>query len=278
MKTILITGATAGIGKITARTLAKQNNQIIIVGRNKGKTEACVEEIKKETANPHIHYLLGDLSNINDAKRIAKEFDEKYEHLHILINNAGGVYQARELSSEGFEKTMVTNHLSHFIITHMLIDKMKKSAPGRIINVSSISHYHGRWNPEDIHLAKKYFVMWAYSNSKLYNVLFTKHLAEKLKDSNITVNSLHPGVVKTDIGNKNTTWWGGLVWKMFTVFKGISEEEGAKTTLYLATSPEVEKISGKYFDKCKEKEPSKIANDFIAAEELWQMSMEMAKL
>lgn len=278
MKTALITGATAGIGKVTALTLAKQNYQVVIVGRNKEKTEQCVEEIKKETANPHIEYLLGDLSVMNDARRIGKEFNDKYEHLHLLINNAGGVYQQRELTEEGFEKTMATNHLSHFIITNILLDKIKNSAPARIVNVSSMSHYEGRWNPEDIHLAKKYFVMWAYSNSKLYNVLFTKYLAEQLNDSGVTVNCLHPGVVKTQIGNKNTKWWGGLAWKMLTVFKGISEEEGAKTTLYLATSPEVENITGKYFDKCKEKEPSKIANDFSAAKELWQMSKEMAKM
>ncbi len=278
MKTALITGATAGIGKVTARALAKQNYQVVIVGRNKEKAEQCVEEIKKESANPHIEYLLGDLSVMNDARRIGKEFNDKYEHLHLLINNAGGVYQQRELTEEGFEKTLTTNHLSHFIITNILLDKIKNSAPARIVNVSSMSHYEGRWNPEDIHLAKKYFVMWAYGNSKLYNVLFTKYLAEQLKNSNITVNSLHPGVVKTQIGNKNTKWWGGFAWKLFTVFKGISEEEGAKTTLYLATSPEVENITGKYFDKCKEKEPSKIANDSKAAEELWKMSLEMAKM
>ncbi len=278
MKTVLITGGTAGIGKVTATTLAKQNYHVIIVGRNKDKTEAVVDEIKKHTANPHVEYLLGDLSIMNDARRIGKEFNEKYEHLHILINNAGGVYQSRELTDEGYEKTFATNHLSHFILTNILIDKIKKSAPARIINVSSMSHYQGRWNPEDIHLEKKYFVMWAYSNSKLYNVLFTKYLAEQLKNDRVTVNALHPGVVKTKIGGKNTKWWGEAAWNLLTFFKGISEEEGAKTSLYLATSPEVENTTGKYFDKCKEKEPLPLANDKKAAEELWQRSLQMAKM
>lgn len=278
MKTVLITGGTAGIGKVTATSLAQQNYHVVIVGRNAEKTAAVVEEIKTNTNNPNIEYLLGDLSVMEDARRIGKEFNEKFEHLHILINNAGGVYQKRELTTEGYEKTFATNHLSHFILTNLLLDKIKKSAPARIINVSSMSHYQGRWNPEDIHLEKKYFVMWAYSNSKLYNVLFTKYLAEQLKNDGVTVNALHPGVVKTQIGGKNTQWWGAAAWNLLTFFKGISEEEGAKTSLYLATSPEVENITGKYFDKCKEKEPSAIANDKNAAEELWKLSLQMGKI
>jgi retinol dehydrogenase-12 len=277
MKTVLITGATAGIGKVTATTLAKQNYQVVIVGRNKEKTEQAVAEIKRESANPHIEYLLGDLSVMDDARRVAKEFNEKYEHLHLLINNAGGVYQKRELTTEGFEKTMATNHLSHFIITNLLLDKIKQSAPARIVNVSSGSHYKGRWNPDDIHMAKGYRTMWAYGNSKLYNVLFTKYLADQLKNDKVTVNCLHPGVVKTKIGNKNTGLLIKIFWNSFTAIRGISEEAGAKTSLYLATSPEVENITGKYFDKCKEKEPLAIANDKKAVEHLWKMSMEMAK-
>lgn len=277
-KTALITGATAGIGKVTAKKLAFKNYKIVIVGRNKEKTEECVAEIKRATSNPHIEYLLGDLSVMDDARRIGNEFNAKYEDLHLLINNAGGVYQSREETVEGFEKTMATNHLSHFILTNILLDKIKKSAPARIVNVSSMSHYQGKWNPADIHMQKKYFVMWAYSNSKLYNVLFTKYLANQLKDSNVTVNCLHPGVVKTKIGSKNTKWWGAAAWNLLTIFKGISEEEGAKTTLYLATSPEVEGVTGKYFDKSKEKEPSEIAKDPKAAEELWKMSLEMSRL
>jgi len=277
-KTALITGATAGIGKVTAKKLAFKNYKIVIVGRNKEKTEECVAEIKRDTTNPHIEYLLGDLSVMDDARRVANEFNDKYEHLHLLINNAGGVYQSRELTSEGFEKTMATNHLSHFILTNILLDKIKKSGPARIVNVSSMSHYQGRWNPKDINMAKKYFVLWAYGNSKLYNVLFTKQLAKDLKDSNITANCLHPGVVKTKIGSKNTKWWGAAAWSLLTAFKGISEEEGAKTSLYLATSPEVEGVNGKYFDKCKEKQSSDISNDPKVAEELWKMSLEMAKI
>lgn len=277
-KTALITGATAGIGKVTAKKLAFKNYKIVIVGRNKEKTEECVAEIKRDSSNPHIEYLLGDLSIMDDARRIGNEFNEKYEHLHLLINNAGGVYQTRELTEEGYEKTMATNHLSHFILTNILLEKIKRSSPARIINVSSMSHYQGRWNPEDIHHAKKYFVMWAYSNSKLYNVLFTKHLAHLLEGTNVTVNCLHPGVVKTKIGSKNTKWWGAAAWNMLTLFKGISEEDGAKTTLYLATSEDVNNVTGKYFDKCKEKDPSEISKDPKAAEELWKVSLEMAKM
>src|SRR5687768_1575659 len=152
MKTVLITGGTAGIGKVTAMTLAKQNYRVVIHGRNKEKTEQVVQEIKQQTSNPNIEYLLGDLSIMEDARRVAKEFNEKYEHLHLLINNAGCVYYKRQETAEGFEKTLATNHLSHFIITNMLLDKLKKSKPARIVVVSSDSHLPGRWNPEDIHL------------------------------------------------------------------------------------------------------------------------------
>ena len=278
MKTVLITGATSGIGKVTARTLAKKDYQIVIVGRNKEKTEQCVEEIKKESANPHINYLLADLSDLEDARRIANEFNDKFEHLHLLINNAGCVYQKRELTKDGFEKTMATNHLSHFIITNILLDKIKNSVPARIVNVSSGSHFDGRWNPDNIHMEKGYKTMRAYGNSKLYNILFTKYLAEQLKNSQVTVNCLHPGVVRTNIGAKNTGLLIKIFWKSFTTLRGISEEEGAKTTLYLATSPEVENVTGKYFDKCKEKASSEISNSFAAAEELWKMSLEMTNL
>lgn len=275
MKTVLITGATAGIGKVTARELAKQDYEVVIVGRDKRKTERCVAEIIQETGNSNIDYLLGDLSVLDDARRIANEFDKKYEHLHLLINNAGAVYQKRELTKEGYEKTMATNHLAHFIITNMLLDKIKKSAPARIINVSSGSHFNGRWNPDNIHMETGYKTMRAYGNSKLYNVLFTKYLAEQLKNSGVTVNCLHPGVVKTSIGNKNTGLLIKIFWNSFTALRGISEEEGAKTTLYLATSKEVENVTGKYFDKCKEKKSSDISNNFEFAKKLWEMSKEM---
>lgn len=278
MKTVLITGATSGIGKVTARKLAKQDFEIVIVGRSNGKTKQLVDEIKKESANPHIHYLIGDLSNLDDARRVAKEFNEKFEHLHILINNAGCVYQKRELTKEGYEKTMATNHLSHFVITNLLLDKIKKSATARIINVASIAHKDGRWKPEDIHFEKKYTTLRAYSNSKLHNILFTKYLAEQLKNDGVTVNCLHPGVVRTKIGNKNTNKLLGFLWGAFAGIRGISEEKGAETTLFLATSPEVEKITGKYFDKCKEVPSSEISNNFEAAELLWKMSKEMTKM
>jgi retinol dehydrogenase 12 len=278
MKTALITGATAGIGKVTATTLARQNYHVVIHGRNEEKTIQVVEEIKKETGNPHIDYLLGDLSIMEDARRVAKEFNDKYEHLHLLINNAGCVYYKRQDTAEGFEKTMATNHLSHFIITNMLLDKIKKSKPARIVVVSSDSHLPGRWNPDDIHLKNKYKVLWAYENSKLYNVLFTKHLAEQLKNDQVTVNCLHPGVVQTKIGGKNTNMIGGIFWSLYAKVCGISEEKGAQTTLYLATSPEVENVTGKYFAKSKQATSSKISNDFSIAEDLWKMSKEMVKL
>lgn len=277
-KTALITGATSGIGKVTAKKLAFKNYKIVIVGRNKEKTEECVAEIKRDTSNPYVEYLLGDLSVMDDARRIAKEFDDKYEHLHLLINNAGCVYYKRQETVEGFEKTMATNHLSHFIITNMLLDKIKKSTPARIVVVSSDSHLPGRWNPEDIHMTQKYKVLWAYENSKLYNVLFTKYLAEQLKNDQVTVNCLHPGVVQTKIGGKNTNLVGGIFWNLYSKIWGISEEKGALTSLYLATSPEVENVTGKYFAKSKEAPSSKISNDYGIAEKLWKMSLEMAKL
>lgn len=189
-----------------------------------------------------------------------------------------GVKGMEELGTTGYEKTLVTNHLSHFLITNLLLDKIKKSSPARIINVSSDSHLGGKWNPEDIHLTKKYKVLWAYGNSKLYNVLFTKYLANLLKDTRVTVNCLHPRVVQTKIGTKNTNLVGGVFWNLYAAIVGISEEKGAQTTIYLATSPEVEQVTGKYFVKCKETPSSPISNDPKVAEDLWNMSMKMVNL
>lgn len=276
MKTVFITGATSGIGKVTAIELAKEGYHLVIHGRTEEKTIRCAEEIKALTQNPNIDSIWADLTDIDAVKKMSDDLNKRIQDLHILINNAGCVYYQRELTKEGFEKTMVNNHLSHFIITNVLLDKIVASGPARIINVSSGAHFSGRWNPDDIHMSKKYRVFWAYGNTKLYNILFTKYLAEQLKSTRVTANCLHPGVVKTRIGNKNTPDMLGIAWNLLTFFRGISETDGAKTTLYLATSPEVENISGKYFDKCKEAASSEISNNFEAAKQLWMMSKEMS--
>lgn len=275
MKTALITGATSGIGKITAREIAQQGYKTILHGRNEEKAKKCVEELKNITGNNEISYVIADFAELDSTRKMCEILNSSISSLHLLVNNAGGVYYQRELTKEGFEKTLVNNHLSPFLLTYSLLDKIIDSAPARIVNVASGAHFSGRWNPNDIHLEKKYQVFWAYGNTKLYNILFTRYLAREIKSKNVTVNCLHPGIVRTKIGNKNTPGILGLGWNLLAFLRGISEEKGAETSIYLATSPEVEHITGEYFDKCKIAPSSNISNNFEAAELLWKMSMEM---
>lgn len=276
-KKVVITGATGGIGLETAKALAKMGAQVYIHGRSEDKAQKAVEEIKKISENNNVWYFTADLSSQKEVRRLAEEIKSKLDRLDVLINNAGAAFQKHQLSVDGIELTLANNHLSYFLLTNLLLDLLKKSAPSRIVNVASHSHYNGKFDFNDINMERGYTIMKAYERSKLGNVLFTMELAERLKGTGVTVNALHPGVVKTGIADKHTGKIVQFAWRIFELYQGaISAEEGAKTSVYLATSPEVEGETGKYYDKCKHKWHSRYSQTEGLKEKVWELSAKLA--
>ncbi len=272
-KTVLITGGTAGIGKQAALALLQQGAHVVIIGRNPEKTKGVVEELKTRTANPKIDFLLADLSSIAEVRRVAAEFIAKYPRLDVLLNNAGGMFPGRSTTVDGYERTMATNHLAYFVLANALLPVLEKSAPARIINVSSRAHVRGALDWDDM-MAEKSYSTWAqYSRSKAANILFTHELARRLKDKQITVNCLHPGFVASDFLAKPGFW---SFIKPIAYLFAIDEIEGAKTSVYLASSPEVEGVTGKYFADSREIRPRAFAVDDVAAARLWELSEQWA--
>lgn len=268
-KTVIVTGGNAGIGYETASGIAKLGATTYIISRDETKAKAAVEQLKAESHNLAIDYFIADFSSQKSVRQVAETIKQKLTVIDVLVNNAGGVYPSFALSEDGLEMTIATNHFGPFLLTNLLLPLIEKSSEGRIVNVSSRSHYRGKIDFESFTKEKGYFVMKAYEQSKLANGLFTSVLAERLKSKNITVNSLHPGVVKTDIGKKGTPAYIRWFWSMFTFLGGISVEDGAKTSIYLASSNEVKNVTGKYFDLCKVKEESALAKDKNLAKQLW---------
>lgn len=277
-KIILITGASSGIGLATAEALAAKGAELILAARNEVKLKSAAEKIQSKTGNDKIKYFVCDFSSQASIRKLAENVKKNYTQIDVLINNAGGVFPEFKLTEDGLEMTIATNHFAYFLLTNLLIDLVKRSDYARIVNVASGSHYEGKIDYDSFTQNKGYFILKAYAQSKLANVLFTAELSERLKGTNITVNCLHPGFVKTDIGNKDTQWYSKLFWTLSSKLAGISVEAGAKTSVYLASSDEVKGISGKYFDKCRTKEPSKIAQDRTLQKELWLKSEEFCSI
>jgi NAD(P)-dependent dehydrogenase (short-subunit alcohol dehydrogenase family) len=274
-KIVLVTGATAGIGKETARALLRMGAHVVIVGRNAERTRQAVEELKASTGSSKIDSLLADLSSMADVRKLAREFLAKYDKLNVLVNNAGAVNMTREVTVDGYELTFATNHLAYFLLTDLLLPALEKGAPARIVNVSSEAHRGARIDFDDLMAERGYGSFRQYGRSKLANILFTRELARRLAGKPITVNSLHPGVVASNFLAKPGFW--GVVGKISGLFM-IGNEEGAKTTIYLASSPEVEGVTGKYWKKCKSIHPTREAQDDEAASRLWQVSEELTGL
>ncbi len=274
-KTVLITGATDGIGKQAAKELASMGAKVVIVGRNEEKCNQSIKEVSNYSGNSQVNYLLADLSSMGEVKKLAEEFKAKYDRLDVLINNAGAAFLNRQVTGDGFEKTFATNHLAYFLLTASLLELLKASSPSRIINVSSNSHYNGKIRFDDPHLKGFYFVMRAYSQSKLANVMHTYALARRLEGSGVTANCLHPGLVRTGIFRK-VKGVKGLIEKIL-LRKAISVEEGAETLVYLASSEDVAFESGNYYYKKKVRTTSARSYDIETQEKLWEMSEEMLK-
>jgi NAD(P)-dependent dehydrogenase (short-subunit alcohol dehydrogenase family) len=275
-KTCMVTGANVGIGKVTARELARMGATVVMVCRNREKGEAAAAEISGSTGNRAVHLLVGDMSSQKEIRGVAEEFRKKFNSLHVLVNNAGGLVPSRELSADGIEKTFATNHLGYFLLTNLLVDMLVKSAPSRIVNVSSDVHRVARLDFDDLQGERKYSQLHAYALSKLANVLFTYELAKRLEGKGVTVNCLHPGGVNSNFYSNS-----GKGLRLFSKYFGWtmrSPEKGAETVIYLASSPEVEGMTGKYFKDKKSVASSKISMDEEASRRLWNLSEDMVGL
>ena len=276
-KVCLITGATSGIGEVTAHELAKQGATVVVVGRNRQKAEATVHEIKSHTGNQDVGYLLADLSSQKEVRGLAKEFEARHDRLDVLVNNAGAIFSEYGETGDGIERTFAVNHLNYFLLTNLLLDELIAGAPSRIVNVSSGAHQGAELDFDDLGTRQNYGFMKAYGRSKLANVLFTYELARRLEESGITANALHPGAVATNFGSNNAVWYARPVLALFRFF-AVTPEKGAETSVYLASSPEVEGVTGKYFANKKPVSSSKTSYDREAAKKLWRVSEEMTGL
>lgn len=279
-KICIVTGATSGIGAMTAQALALQGATTVIVGRNSKKGIYIVNKIKKNSSNSSVEFMLADLSSRKEIRQLAEKFKQRYQHLDVLVNNAGAKFLKRQLTVDGCEMTFALNHLSCFFLVNLLLEPLKKSENARIINVSSSAHgsSHGI-DFDDLQSRKEYDGKKAYAQSKLANILFTYELARRLNETGITVNALHPGAVITNFSRNN----GLISWTTHVVAHLLARNlvgpvEGAKTSIYLATSPEVKGVTGKYFVNQKEARSSKASYNKEAAMRLWQVSLELSGL
>lgn len=273
-KTILVTGATSGIGYFTARTLASMGATVALVGRDPARTKASVEQIRQETGSSSVSGLVADLSSMTEVRSLASAFLAQHEHLDVLVNNAGAIFTQRQTTVDGYERTFALNHLAPFLLTHLLLDQLKASAPARVVTVSSMAHGGQRINLDDVNNAKRpYAGLRVYGESKLANIMFTYTLARRMAETGVTANTLHPGVVATNFGKNN-----GTVAKWVMTLMGafeISPEQGAQTSIYLASSPEVADMSGKYLIKSKPAQSSRESYDEAKQEGLWTISEQM---
>jgi NAD(P)-dependent dehydrogenase (short-subunit alcohol dehydrogenase family) len=276
-KVCLITGATSGIGKATAMGLANMRASVVMVGRDRGRGEAALAEIKEGSANASVDLMLADLSSQEDIRRLADEFKEAYPRLDVLINNAGVIRSKRVTTTDGIEMTFAVNHLAYFLLTNLLLDVLKASAPSRIVNVSSGEQRNGTIDFDDLQGEKGYKTAKAYGQSKLANVLFTYELARRLEGTGVSANCLHPGAgVRTNLGSGVSGVFGFTVRALTPLMK--SPEKGAETSIYLASSPEVEGLSGRYFVKKAEARSSDVSHDKRMARRLWEASAELTNL
>jgi len=277
-KNVVITGGNAGIGLATSIHLAKRGANIYLVARSKEKAAAAVEQIQAASGKKNVKFFIADLSSQKSIRKVAAEIKHEVDVIDVLINNAGAVFPEFKLTEDGLESTIATNHFAYFLLTNLLLDNIKKSDYARIVNVASRAHEDAKIDFDSFTKNKSYFIFRAYGQSKLANVLFSNELARRLKDTNVTVNSLHPGFVQTDIGNKGTQWYAKLVWTLMTKLRAVSTDEGAGTSIYLATSDEVKGVTGKYFSDSKEKKPQPLALDESLQKQVWEVSEKLCPL
>jgi NAD(P)-dependent dehydrogenase (short-subunit alcohol dehydrogenase family) len=274
-KTVLITGATSGIGKAATRRLALMGAHVVMLVRNSEKAQKIKKEILDLKKDALIDIIILDLASLQSVKSAADKIRRDYPHIDVLINNAGGIFSKRLLSHDGYELTFAVNHLGHFLLTNELMEVITATKSSRIINVSSQGHTMGRLDFSDLMAEKKYKPFKAYGDAKLCNVYFTYELAERLKDTGTTVNVLHPGVVRTNFGNDFKGLWRPFFWMSWPFMR--SPEKGSDTTVYLASSEDVNSVTGKYFIDKKEAESSDLSYDKSSAGKLREVSEELVK-
>ena len=273
-KIALITGATNGIGLITARALAKRGATVVLVGRDTSRTERAAQEIRRQTPGSTVHSLLADLSSQAQVRRLAKDIQTRFPRLDVLVNNAGAVFAKRQVSVDGIEMTLALNHLAPFLLTNLLLDSLKASDQARIVTVASAAHMGMRIPFDDLnHEHGRYQNFVVYGQSKLMNIMFTYELARRLQGTTVTANALHPGFVATNFGKSNGGWWN-TVFALIRPF-AISPEQGAQTSIYLASSPDVSTVSGQYFAKRHPVKSSSASYDREAQQRLWTVSEEL---
>lgn len=276
-KTILVTGGTSGIGYIAARALAGMGATVAIVGHDAERAQASAARIQRETGVNGAQALVADLSSQREVRGLAEEIQRRFPRIDVLLNNAGAVFMARQATVDGYERTFALNHLAPFLLTNLLLDRLKADAPARIVTVSSMAHNGQRIHLDDVNQTRRGYSAWrAYGESKLANAMFTYALARRLEGTGVTANTLHPGFVATGFARNN-----GPLWNFFMSLArpfAISAERGAQTSIYLASSPEVATISGRYFVNCKPAKSSAASMDVAAQEGLWALSERMTGL
>ena len=274
-KVVLITGGTSGIGKATANALAAMGARVVVIGRDEERGERAVEEIRRDTGS-EVSLMLADLAVQADIRRLAEEFRERHDRLDVLVNNAGLVQSKRIETPDGIETQLAINHLAPFLLTNLLLDLLKASAPSRIVTVSSDAHRWAKLDLDDLQSRKRYRGMQVYGTTKLANILFTRELTERLEGTDVTANVMHPGGVNTNFGNNQR----GPMSLLFRAFKPFmrTPEQGADTLIYLAWSPEVEGMTGKYVADRKMKVASDAAYDETLQKKLWEASEELTGL
>jgi NAD(P)-dependent dehydrogenase (short-subunit alcohol dehydrogenase family) len=276
-KLCMVTGATSGIGYFTALELARMSASVIIIGRSQNKCISTVQRIQEESGNKLVEYLVADLSSQAQICTIANKYYEHHDRLDVLVNNAGGVFLQRKLSVDGIEMTFALNHLAYFLLTNLMIEALKASQSARVVNVSSGSHLHQHLDFSDLQLDRFYNPIKAYGRSKMANILFTYELSRRMMATHVTANALTPGMVATEIWKKVNRWLTPFI---DPVIQRIAQTplQGAQTSLYLATSPDMEGVTGKYFANLQPINSDPNTYDLIAAQQLWNMSLELVGL
>jgi retinol dehydrogenase-14 len=276
-KTILITGATNGIGLEASVELAKRGGRVLMVGRDPGRTKTAVADVVARSGSRDISHFLCDFSSQASIRAFAAEVLSGIDRLDVLVNNAGGVNKARRLTVDGIEATFAVNHLGYFLLTNLLRDLLVRSAPARVVTVASVGHRRGTLDFDDLGYERGYAIMKAYMRSKLANVLFAAELARRLAGTGVTSNSLHPGTVATNIWSGAPLWAKPLIQILLRPFF-ISAAQGAATIVQLAADPALEGVTGKYFEKGVAVEPAPLARDEALARRLWEVSARMVSL
>jgi len=276
-KVCMVTGATSGLGLATAWQLAGRGATVIIVGRDAAKCAAVAASVSSGSPTGAVDWLVADFADQDAVRRLAAEAEERHPRIGVLVNNAGATYPKRRVTPEGVERTLAVNHLAPFLLTTLLLDRLRESAPARIVNVSSVAHESARFDFDDPAMERGYRPFAAYGRSKLANLWFTYELARRLEGSGVTVNAVHPGLVRTALGDHS-----GAVrragWRLLHVAyrkHSLSAKEGAEAISHLATAPELEDVTGRYFVRRRPAESSPASRDTVAAARLWELSEEL---